>query len=79
MQPSSFLNINIVALRSLILRFLFTGQLYFSSARTQPAETSSTKVINIDDQYFYEGYNSDFGPLTLQFVHKFIQQVEALM
>ena len=31
----------------------------------------------MDNEYFYEGYNSDFGPLTLQFVHKFIENIEA--
>lgn len=49
------------------------GQLYFSTANQVPNESKSLKVINIDNSsYLYEGYNTDFGPLTLNFVHKFI-------
>jgi hypothetical protein len=36
-------------------------------------------VINIDNVYLYEGYNTDFGPLTLNHVHKFIKQVESML
>lgn len=49
------------------------GKLFFSTARSQPFESQAVKVVNVDSQYHYEGYNSDFGPLTLNFVHKFIQ------
>ena len=36
-------------------------------------------MLNIDNQYLYEGYNSDFGPLTLNFVHKFVKEVDNLL
>ena len=54
------------------------GKLYFSTARQQPFDTQSCKVLNIDNAYLYEGYNSDFGPLTLNFVHKFVKEVDSL-
>jgi cell division cycle 14 len=33
-------------------------------------------VINIDNSYVYDGYNNDFGPYTLNYVHKFCNQVK---
>ena len=59
--------------------FLCLGKLYFSTERSKPYETASCKVLNIDNAYSYEGYNSDFGTLTLNFVHKFIKEVNSMM
>ena len=33
----------------------------------------------MDNSYLYEGYNTDFGPLTLNFVHKFIKEIDSLV
>ena len=55
------------------------GSLYFSTARSQPAEGPSTRVLNVDNVYSYDGYNSDFGPLTLNFVYKFVKEVDTLL
>ena len=56
----------------------YSGKLYFSTSRTKPFDTQTCKVINVDNVYHYDGYNSDFGPLTLNFVHKFVKEVESL-
>lgn len=61
------------------LSSLCLGLLYFSTARQQPSDSSSTKIINVDNKYMYEGYNSDFGPLTLNHVHNFVKEVDALL
>ena len=58
---------------------MIPGKLYFSTARQQPMQSSTTKVINVDNVYQYEGYNTDFGPLTLNHVHKFVKQVEGML
>mmetsp|Transcript_1294 Transcript_1294/g.1743 ORF Transcript_1294/g.1743 Transcript_1294/m.1743 type:complete len:238 (-) Transcript_1294:2041-2754(-) len=55
---------------------LITGKLYFSKASSKPFDSQQCKVINIDNAYLYEGYNSDFGPLTLNFVHKFVKEID---
>ena len=55
------------------------GQLYFSTARSQPIEGPSCKVINVDNAYVYDGYNSDFGPFTLNHVHKFVKEVDSML
>ena len=39
----------------------------------------SAKLFNVDSLYSYEGYNTDFGPLTLNFVHKYITQMEGFL
>ena len=60
---------------SVVLKFFMctVGQLYFSTANQVHKESKSLKVINIDNSsYLYEGYNTNFGPLTLNFVQKFI-------
>ena len=41
-------------------------------------QTSGVKTINIDNDrtYEYDGYNEDFGPLTLSQIHKYCQEVD---
>ena len=36
-------------------------------------------MVNVDVQYVYEGYNTDFGPLTLNYVHKFVKHVDTML
>ena len=36
-------------------------------------------VINIDDEFDYDGYNTDFGPLTLNYVAKYCRKVHDLI
>ena len=55
------------------------GKLYFSTARSKPFDSQQTKVLNIDNAYTYDGYNSDFGPLTLNYIHKFICEMDTLL
>jgi hypothetical protein len=55
------------------------NKLYFFVNGRQPKQSSHYKVVNVDNQYHYDGYNSDFGPFTLNYVHKFCQQVQALL
>ena len=35
--------------------------------------------VNTDHEFEYDGYNTDFGPLTLNYVHKFITRVDTMM
>lgn len=73
--PGKF-NLRLATLQLTSLCTASLGSLYFSTARKQPQATGSTKVLNVDNKYLYEGYNSDFGPLTLNHVHNFVKEVE---
>ena len=42
-------------------------------------QDNSCEIVNIDHEFEYEGYNTDFGPLTLNFVHKFISRVDSIL
>ena len=67
---------------TLIWFFCKTGQLYFCcSANSIPSALlqQDCHIVNIDHEFEYEGYNTDFGPLTLNFVHKFITRIDSML
>ena len=47
--------------------------------RSAPRDSANLKVINIDNNYTYDGYNSDFGPYHLEIVHKFCTEIDSLL
>ena len=62
--------------------FLFPlGELYFcaGSDLSLLQRDLAVQIVNTDLEFEYEGYNTDFGPLTLNFVHKFITKIDAAM
>lgn len=51
---------------------ILLDQLYFVSNKQMPQHNSNEiTVINVDSQFIYDGYNTDFGPLNLADMHKF--------
>ena len=54
-------------------------KLYFLANRAAPRDSANLKVVNFDNSYVYDGYNSDFGPFHLSIVHKFCTEMSSLV
>ena len=48
-----------------------TDKIFFYANSKSLRTCDDYTVLNIDTAYNYEGYNNDFGPFTLNYVHKF--------
>eukprot|EP00347_Sterkiella_histriomuscorum_P017625 403348622 len=63
--------------------FLFTQQnldkLYWYCNRFPPKNISNSFFFNIDEILIYNGYNKDFGPLSLAQVHRFCTELKRIM
>jgi len=58
---------------------LTIDRLYFYPSAKSLKGFDDFGVINIDHSYTYDGYNNDFGPFTLNYVHKYCNQVRSLL
>ncbi|XP_065832251.1 dual specificity protein phosphatase CDC14A-like [Oscarella lobularis] len=45
--------------------------LYFATLRTCPRSTPSVHYFNIDDEFHYENFYADFGPLNLAMLYRY--------
>ncbi|XP_065833977.1 dual specificity protein phosphatase CDC14A-like isoform X2 [Oscarella lobularis] len=46
-------------------------RLYFATLRTCPRSTPSVHYFNIDDEFHYENFYADFGPLNLAMLYRY--------
>ncbi|CAF2569255.1 unnamed protein product [Rotaria sp. Silwood2] len=50
---------------------IFKERLYFATLRIKPKSTTNTHYFSIDDEFIYENFYADFGPLNLAVVHRY--------
>ncbi|CAM4742975.1 unnamed protein product [Rotaria magnacalcarata] len=50
---------------------ILKDRLYFATLRIKPKSTGNTHYFCIDDEFIYENFYADFGPLNLAVVHRF--------
>ncbi|CAF4581759.1 unnamed protein product [Rotaria socialis] len=50
---------------------ILKDRLYFATLRVKPKSTGNTHYFCIDDEFIYENFYADFGPLNLAVVHRF--------
>lgn len=50
---------------------IIKDRLYFASLRTKPRSTSNTHYFCIDEEYVYENFYADFGPLNLANLYRY--------
>ncbi|CAF3367330.1 unnamed protein product [Rotaria sp. Silwood1] len=50
---------------------IFKDRLYFATLRIKPKSTANTHYFSIDDEFVYENFYADFGPLNLAVVHRY--------
>ncbi|XP_042561882.1 cell division cycle 14Aa isoform X2 [Clupea harengus] len=46
-------------------------RLYFATLRSKPKSTPNTHYFTTDEEYVYENFYADFGPLNLAMLHRF--------
>uniref|UniRef100_A0AAR2LW47 protein-tyrosine-phosphatase n=1 Tax=Pygocentrus nattereri TaxID=42514 RepID=A0AAR2LW47_PYGNA len=58
---------------SLILTFVcfFPDRLYFATLRSKPKSTANTHYFCTDDEFVYENFYADFGPLNLAMLYRY--------
>ncbi|XP_063076286.1 cell division cycle 14Aa [Engraulis encrasicolus] len=52
-------------------REIIKDRLYFATLRSKPKSTPNTHYFTTDDEYIYENFYADFGPLNLAMVYRF--------
>ncbi|KAL5487224.1 hypothetical protein EMCRGX_G019801 [Ephydatia muelleri] len=57
------------------LHLLQHDSLYFATLRSKPHNTSSHHYFCIDDEFTYENFYADFGPLNLAMLYHYCQKV----
>uniref|UniRef100_A0A674DFU5 Protein-tyrosine-phosphatase n=1 Tax=Salmo trutta TaxID=8032 RepID=A0A674DFU5_SALTR len=75
---SGKLNILIIVVGGVVL-FAFvlhclhslTDRLYFATLRTKPKTTANTHYFSTDDEFLYENFYADFGPLNLGMLYRY--------
>ncbi|XP_071847591.1 dual specificity protein phosphatase CDC14AB-like isoform X4 [Apostichopus japonicus] len=50
---------------------IIKDRLYFATLRTKPRSTSNTHYFCIDEEYVYENFYADFGPLNLANLYRY--------
>ncbi|CAF3967910.1 unnamed protein product [Rotaria sp. Silwood2] len=50
---------------------IIKDRLYFATLRIRPKSTVHTHYFSIDDEFVYENFYADFGPLNLAVVHRY--------
>ncbi|CAF3535067.1 unnamed protein product [Adineta steineri] len=50
---------------------ILKDRLYFATLRIRPKSTINTHFFSIDDEFLYENFYADFGPLNLAVVHRY--------
>ncbi|CAF1261379.1 unnamed protein product [Rotaria sordida] len=50
---------------------IIKDRLYFATLRIRPKSTVHTHYFSIDDEFIYENFYADFGPLNLAVVHRY--------
>ena len=51
------------------------GRLYFTTFRGKPSKASGFHFFNIDEEFVYQNFFSDFGPLNLSMMYRYSQLV----
>ncbi|XP_023253987.1 dual specificity protein phosphatase CDC14AB-like [Seriola lalandi dorsalis] len=46
-------------------------RLYFATLRVKPKNTASTHYFSVDEEFLYESFYADFGPLNLAMLHRY--------
>lgn len=54
---------------------LIQDRLYFATLRSKPRNSSSCYYFSIDDEFVYENFYYDFGPLNLSMLYRYCQKV----
>ncbi|UJR21206.1 hypothetical protein I4U23_024303 [Adineta vaga] len=55
---------------------IIPDRLYFATLRLRPKSTARTHYFSIDDEFTYENFYSDFGPLNLAVVHQYCTKLK---
>jgi len=50
-------------------------RLFFATLRIKPKSTINTHYFSIDDEFFYENFYADFGPLNLAVLHRYCSKL----
>ncbi|KAA0712154.1 Dual specificity protein phosphatase CDC14AB [Triplophysa tibetana] len=50
---------------------LIGDRLYFATLRSKPKSTSNTHYFSTDEEYMYENFYADFGPLNLAMLYRY--------
>ncbi|XP_028443060.1 LOW QUALITY PROTEIN: dual specificity protein phosphatase CDC14AB [Perca flavescens] len=50
---------------------LIKERLYFATLRSKPKSTANTHYFSTDDEFIYENFYSDFGPLNLAMLYRY--------
>ncbi|UJR28276.1 hypothetical protein I4U23_009526 [Adineta vaga] len=50
---------------------IIKDRLYFATLRIRPKSTVNTHFFSVDDEFIYENFYADFGPLNLAVVHRY--------
>ncbi|CAG5108467.1 Oidioi.mRNA.OKI2018_I69.chr1.g3810.t1.cds [Oikopleura dioica] len=54
---------------------LIKDRLYFATLKTKPKSTAHTHYFCIDDEFVYENFYADFGPLNLAHIYRYCCRV----
>lgn len=54
---------------------ILKDRLYFATLRIKPKSTINTHFFSIDDEFIYENFYADFGPLNLGVVHRYCSKL----
>ncbi|XP_065904578.1 dual specificity protein phosphatase CDC14C-like isoform X2 [Dysidea avara] len=57
--------------REVALCEFLEGRLYFATLRSKPRNTSTVHYFNVDDEFQYENFYGDFGPLNLSMLYRY--------
>jgi hypothetical protein len=50
-------------------------RLYFATLRSKPRNTTSCHYFCVDDEFIYENFYADFGPLNLAMLYRYCNKV----
>ncbi|XP_071346289.1 dual specificity protein phosphatase CDC14AB-like isoform X1 [Trachinotus anak] len=50
---------------------LIKDRLYFATLRVKPKNTANTHYFSVDEEFIYESFYADFGPLNLAMLHRY--------
>jgi hypothetical protein len=58
---------------------IIKNRLYWSSGMEPPESDSEAFFYSVDQELQYDPFNSDFGPLTIAQVHKYVRELVRLL
>jgi cell division cycle 14 len=58
---------------------IIPNRLHFISSPNLPRNKPNAYFFTVDDDLVYEPFNTDFGPLNLGMVHKYVAELDRLM